>query len=262
MTGALRTLPYELQNVARNRWIILYGLFFLGITEVLFQLGDDSKVLLSLMNLIIILIPLMSITFGVIYLYGSREYIEMMLAQPIHRRSLFIGLYAGLAAPLAGGFLLGVGIPFGIHFNELSVGAAVPVLLIGVGVLLTLIFVAIAFLIALRFDDRLRGFGVALLTWLAFAVLYDALVLLTVIFMTNYPMENALIVLTALNPVDLARILLLMEMDVAALMGYTGAVFQRFFGSATGMTLSILLLIGWFYLPYRMALKRFLRKDF
>ena len=262
MTSVIKILPYELQNVARNRWIILYGLFFLGVTEVLFRLGDDNKVLLSLLNLIIILIPLMSISFGVIYLYGSREYIEMMLAQPIHRRTLFIGLYSGLVVPLAGGFVIGVAIPFILHYQAETANFTILSLLLISGVFLTAIFVAIAFLVALSFEDRLRGFGFALLIWLAFAVLYDAIVLLTVIFLDNYPLENALIILTALNPLDLARILLLMKMDVAALMGYTGAIFQRFFGSAQGMIISFGLLAGWFYLPYRAALRRFLIRDF
>jgi hypothetical protein len=43
-----------------------------------------------------------------------------------------------------------------------------------------------------------------------------------------------MIILSALNPIDLGRILFLMKFDIAALMGYTGAVFQRFFGSGLG----------------------------
>ncbi|MGH1365774.1 MAG: nitrous-oxide metabolic protein NosY [Calditrichia bacterium] len=262
MTTLTKLLPYELQNVARNRWVILYGLFFWGITEVLFRLGDDSKVLLSLLNLIITIIPLMSITFGVIYLYGAREYIEMMLAQPIHRKTLFVGLYTGLTGPLVIGFFIGVLIPFLTHYTYSAQNISVLTLLILCGMMLTAIFVAISFLIALRFDDRLRGFGITLIVWLTLVILYDAMVLFITILMSNYPLENALIVLTALNPVDLARVLLLMEMDIAALMGYTGAIFHRFFGSIVGIGVSSALLILWFYIPYRLALKKFLAKDF
>lgn len=41
-----------------------------------------------------------------------------------------------------------------------------------------------------------------------------------------------MIVLSALNPIDLGRILVLLKMDVAALLGYTGAVFRQFLGIA------------------------------
>ncbi len=37
--------------------------------------------------------------------------------------------------------------------------------------------------------------------------------------------------LSALNPIDLSRILILLQLDVSAMMGYTGAVFKDFFGT-------------------------------
>ena len=52
---------------------------------------------------------------------------------------------------------------------------------------------------------------------------------------SDYPLELPLLGLTLLNPVDLGRVLLLLQFDNAALLGYTGAVFERFFGSALGM---------------------------
>jgi Cu-processing system permease protein len=40
------------------------------------------------------------VVLGAMYLYSSREYIELLLTQPIERSSLFLGLYGGLALPL------------------------------------------------------------------------------------------------------------------------------------------------------------------
>ena len=68
--------------------------------------------------------------------------------------------------------------------------------------------------------------------------------------------------LILLNPIDLARILVLLQSDAAALMGYTGAVFERFFGSAYGLALTGGALVAWTGLPFGLGLRRFQSKDF
>jgi Cu-processing system permease protein len=64
------------------------------------------------------------------------------------------------------------------------------------------------------------------------------------------------------NPIDLARLLLLFQFDVAALLGYTGAVFQRFFGATTGVLIAASALVAWAVLPAAAGRRLFLRKDF
>lgn len=57
-------------------------------------------------------------------------------------------------------------------------------------------------------------------------------VLSVIQLLTDYPLEKATLTLVLLNPVDLGRILMLMQLDISALMGYTGAFFQQFFPAA------------------------------
>ena len=64
-----------------------------------------------------------------------------------------------------------------------------------------------------------------------------------------------------LNPIDLARVLLLLKIDIAALMGYTGAVFERFFGSGRGLLVSAGALGLWIAVPAWLAMRRFVRRD-
>ncbi len=71
-----------------------------------------------------------------------------------------------------------------------------------------------------------------------------------------------MIALALLNPVDLGRILLLLQIDISALMGYTGAVFEQFFGSPLGLSLSAGALFLWMGLSLVLAHRTFLRKDF
>ena len=263
MRIARKILAYQLRDIARNRWVVGYTVVLLVLTETLFRLGGSGdRAILSLLNLVLIFVPLVALTFGTLYLYTAREFIELLLAQPVGRRAMFAGLWGGLAAPLCGALLVGVGLPFVLHAREGAVPVHALLILLGTGVLLTSAFTALAFLIALRFEDRARGFGTALLVWLGCAVVYDGLVLLAVTVFSDYPLETPLLILTLLNPLDLGRVLLLLDFDVAALMGYTGAVFQRFLGTGLGLTLALAALLAWSAVPLWLGVRRFERRDF
>jgi Cu-processing system permease protein len=53
-----------------------------------------------------------------------------------------------------------------------------------------------------------------------------------------------------------------MKFDIAALMGYTGAVFQRFFGSSLGVIISVVCLFVWIIVPFFLSSRFFKKKDF
>ena len=178
------------------------------------------------------------------------------------RGALFAGLYAGLALPLAGGFLLGVGLPFLWDGGGDGSLAGPLAMLLGAGMLLTLVFTAVACWSRSLVNDRAKGLGLAILLWLVVTALYDALIVLVATTLSDYPLELPLIGLTLLNPIDLARVAMLLRLDTAALMGYTGAVFERFFGSPLGVGLSAGALILWWAGPLVAARRRFCRKDF
>jgi Cu-processing system permease protein len=254
-------LGYSLSNLRRNWWVLGYGLLFLFLTDALFRFGGGGpRVAASLMNVVLIVIPLVSVVFGTLYFSNSREFIELLLAQPVSRPSLFTGLYVGLALPLALAFAAGVAIPAVLHGGA---GLLRPtVMLLVSGVLLTFVFTSVAFLAGVRFEDRAKGLGFALLIWFCCTVLYDGVILLVATALRDYPLEPVLLGLTVLNPVDLARVLLLLTLDAAALMGYTGAVFGRFFGTPLGIAAAGAALLMWTGLPFVAGLRGFNRKDF
>lgn len=259
----IKLIKYQLQDVLRSRWILFYGLFFLLLTDALFRFGGSGeRVILSLMNLVLLVIPLVAVVLGTMYLYNSREYIELLLSQPIQRRSLFVGLYVGLTLPLVLAFVTGVGLPFLLHVALGGASGGPLGLLLLTGSLLTVIFVALSFAIALGTEDRIRGLGAALVVWMFFAVIYNGLVLLAIQLFSDYPLQQPVIVMTLLNPIDLGRILLLLNLDVSALMGFTGAVFERFFGSGTGRSVSLVALLAWIAVPWLLGQRSFLRKNF
>ena len=67
--------------------------------------------------------------------------------------------------------------------------------------------------------------------------------------------------MSALNPIDLARIMVLLKVDVSALMGYTGAIFKQIFGSQIGWIISMGLLLIWIVIPMWISLLKFKNKD-
>ena len=203
--------------------------------------------------------PLVSVVFGTMYFYNAREFIELLLAQPVGRRSLFTGLTWGWRCRWRGAFLAGWGSRRDPRTAEPALCARRCMLLIA-GVLLTFVFTAVAFLAGVRFDDRAKGLGGAILVWFCCAVLYDGVILLVAIVPGLSARAGA--GLTLLNPIDLARVLLLLTFDTAALMGYTGAVFERFFGTGLGIAAAGAALLLWTGLPFLAGLRGFNRKDF
>jgi Cu-processing system permease protein len=257
-----KILKYEIHNTIRSKWVLLYSIFFFAVGYSLFSFsGDVNKAYISLMNIIIIVIPLVSLIFGSIYFYNSREFIEMMLSQPIDRKSLFTGIYLGTSLPLSAGFVIGISLPF-ILFGKLSQQIEGITVLLTVGAALTFIFTAIAFLISVLQDDKARGLGFSILLWLILAVVYDGLVLFIVYYFDEYPLEKIMIALSIINPIDLGRILFLMKFNISALMGYTGAVFQQFFGSLLGILISLFCLLAWIIIPFLLSRFYFKKRDF
>lgn len=262
MRLAARLLACGVRDVGRRRWLIGYVLFYLVLTDALFRFGGTgARAVLSLTNVVLGLVPLVSLVFGAMYLYHAREFIQMMLAQPVGRPALFAGLYGGLAIPLAGSFLGGVGLPLAWHGGAAEAPGPTAVLL-ATGAALSLVFTGLAFVVSLACRDRAAGLASAMLVWLGATVLYDGLVLLGAVLLRDYPLERPLVAAMMANPVDLARVLLLMQFDLGALAGYTGAVFERFFGSAGGSGLSAAALLLWVILPLGVGLRQFSRKDF
>lgn len=258
-----KILKYSFFDLIRSRWSYVYLLFYLLLGFILLFLNNDlSKSIITLMNIVLTLTPLIATIFGIMYYYNSREFTELLLAQPIKRVNIFIGQYLGLAISLSMSLFVGLGIPFLAYgiFNSAAIWDFISLLFIGV--FFNLIFVALSYNVALLNENKIKGFGYAILIWLFFAVIYDGLFLITLIQFHEYPLDKLSLSATMLNPIDLGRILILLKLDISALMGYTGAVFSKFFGNNFGMVTSFLALSIWVILPVLNIVKISKKKDF
>ncbi|HRG10098.1 MAG TPA: ABC transporter permease subunit, partial [Cyclobacteriaceae bacterium] len=109
--------------------------------------------------------------------------------------------------------------------------------------------------------DKAKAIGIALLFWFYFSLIYDGLLLWVIYSFSDYPLEKLTLTLIAFNPIDLARIIMLLQLDISALMGYTGAFYKNFFGSNLGILFSLSLLLLWVLWPVLFALRIFNKKD-
>lgn len=253
----LKLSRYVWSDIIRSKVIIAYTLFLLAVSLSLFQMEDNaSKAVMSLLNIVLIVVPLISMVFATIHYYNSYEFIELMLSQPVSRTKILLSEYIGTASSMTAAFLVGVGIPVLIYQPD-AVGFA----LLFTGILLTFIFTSLAFLASVLSRDKARGIGTALMLWFYFALIYDGLVLSILFTFSDYPLEQLTLFLSSLNPVDLGRIFLMLKMDISALMGYTGATYKDFFGSSLGAFYTTGIMLCWAILPLVLAVRRFNTRD-
>ncbi len=259
----IKILKYSFFDLMRSRWSYVYFAFYMALGFVLLFLNNDvNKAVITLMNIIIVLTPLIGTIFGVMYYYNSKEFTELLLAQPIKRSTIFTGQYLGISISLTLSLILGLGIPFLLYGLFMSSAIFEFTLLLVVGTMLNFIFVALAFNIALSNENKIKGFGYAILMWLFLAVIYDGVFLISLVMLNEYPLDKFALFATMFNPIDLSRILILLKLDISALLGYTGAVFKKFFGTDLGFLLSFAVMILWVILPVWRIRGKLKKKDF
>lgn len=252
-----RIIKIILLDILKNKIVLGYTLILALLSWSSFGLEDNSaKGLLTILNVILFTVPLVSVLFSTIYLYNSSEFIELLLSQPIKRKKIWLSLFLGLSLSMVLAFFVGAGIPLLVNAPD-----TVGFMMILVGCLISVIFVALAFLSSIMTRDKAKGIGISIMSWLYFALLFDGIVLFLLFQFADYPIEKAMVAITALSPIDLARIQILLHLDQSAMMGYTGAIFKDFFGTAMGLVLSFLLLVLWITIPFFISLRKFNKKD-
>jgi Cu-processing system permease protein len=95
----------------------------------------------------------------------------LLTSQPIERKKIWVSLFSGLAFSFVISFLIGAGIPLFVYAN-----IPIALMMTVIGCIISLVFVAIAFLSSILSRDKAKGIGMSILLWLYFALLFDGLV--------------------------------------------------------------------------------------
>jgi Cu-processing system permease protein len=274
--GSLRRVAIvareEYRRALETRWLFVFtalfallvlGLSYFGLAqsrEVGFQ--GFARVTLSLMNLVLIIVPLTGLMLGVTSLAGGGESLALLLAQPVSRGEVLSGKFLGLAAALGVAQALGFG--GGGVVVALNGGMdQVPgfLVLTALSLVLGWITLAAAIGIAALWPDRLRAMSAALLLWLLMVIAYDLVVLGATALFSGIPLQSVLFPALVLNPVDLVRVLTTLAVGSGALFGPTSAVLMRMFGTAGGVALGLAVLLVEGIVPLVVAARVFRRRD-
>ena len=86
-------------------------------------------------------------------------------------------------------------------------------------------------------------------------------VLFMMFALADYPLEKVMLLFVSINPIDLARVAVLLQLDISALMGYTGAIFREFLGTWWGIAYAFSILFAWATIPMLIAIRVFRKKD-
>lgn len=248
---------FILFDILKNKIVILYTILLFIISWAVLGLDNNyTKATLSLLNVVLLVVPLVSIIFSTIYVYNSSQFIELLLSQPVPRGKVWFNLFLGLSTALIFAFLIGCGIPI-LLYSSIQTGASLLI----TGVFLSIIFTSLAMLAAITSRDRAKGIGVSIFIWMFFAIIYDGILLVLMFQFADYPIEGIMATIAAVNPIGLSRIFVLLQLDVAAMLGQAGAIFRMVFGSGGGMVISIIILAIWTMVPFLWSLIMFNKKD-
>ena len=130
----LKISKYIIYDILRSKVLIAYTLFLLLISFALFYLENDSaKSLVSLLSVVLIIVPLISVVFATTYFYNAYEFIELLVAQPLSRNTILLGEFIGVSVSMVAAFGVGVGLPVVLYVPD-----ATGLVLVMAGVAVTL----------------------------------------------------------------------------------------------------------------------------
>jgi len=265
----------ELLLAARSRWTQVFAAVFavlaLGVSGSGYILSggrgfqDFARTSASLVQLVVLVVPLAALLMGVLSLAPERGTAELLYAQPISRREILVGKLLGLFAALAAAEFVGFGLAGLVVFSSTGEeGGGGYALLVGSSLLLTGAFLAIAALIAVGAvgRKRVRALAVALVVWFAAVILLDLVALGVASLLPSTAASRLLIVSVIANPAGAVRTGALLGIEGTAAFGSASLALLRFTGGPWRTALLLgLSLVAWVVLPAAAAARRLSRVD-
>lgn len=252
-----KIFSFILKDLLRNKFLIIYTVILSILTWTVFLLEDDAaRGLLTIINLVLLSVPLVSVIFSTTYLYNRIEFNELLLSHPVQRSVIWQSQFGGLVAGLSFAFIFGAGLPILVFIET-----RIALLLIFTGTLITTVFVSLSFTAVIFSRDKARGVGISIAYWLFFTYIFEGLFLMLILQLSDYQLEGLVTGMIFLNPLSLARVLILIQMDITVMLGYSGAVFKEAYGTFLGMVVTFVALILWGALPFIFSLNKFNKMD-
>lgn len=207
----------ELRDARRNRWLHLYAASFALLALALAWVGTGSsfgagvaslgRTGASLVNLVLLLVPLLGLVLGALALAGERDRgtLLCLLAQPVVAGEILAGKFLGLAAALVAALSFGFGVAGAViawNAGAAEVGSYLG--LVGLAFLLATASLGLGFLISVLSRAAAAAVGTALFAWLLLVFLGDLGVMASAVTL-RFDVET-LLGLALLNPLEVFRV--------------------------------------------------------
>jgi Cu-processing system permease protein len=260
----------ELQDARRNRWYLIYVIVFAGLSLALAWLGMTGlgdyglagfgRTAASIINIVLLIVPLMGLTLGAISLAGERERSTLLylLAQPVTQLEVLLGKYLGLAIALFSALVLGFGIS-GILIAVQGGSAEINLylLMVMLAFMLALVSLSIGFLISSLVRKGSTAISIALFIWLLLLIFGDLGIMGTSMVLKLG--VGQLFTLTLLNPMQIFKIAAILNIRGSLeVLGPAGIYALRTYGSQL-MPGLIAVLLAWTLLPLTISFYAFRR---
>jgi Cu-processing system permease protein len=265
----------ELTLALRSRWTQIFAGVFGALALAVAGSGyvlsgglgvqDFSRTAASLVQLVLMIVPLTSLLIGVLSLAPERGAAELVYSQPVARHTVLLGKLLGLFQALAAAQVLGFGAAgLALYGQGAGEGLGSFLLLVGASLVTTAIFLGLAALLAAGAVGRrrTRALALALVTWFVAVVLFDVVALGLATLLPSGPASRLLAATVVVNPVDAVRTGTLLGIEGTGAFGAASLAFFRFTRGAAGAgALLGLSLVAWLTVPTALAVRRLGRAD-
>jgi Cu-processing system permease protein len=265
----------ELTLAIRSRWTQTFAAAFAALSLAVAVSGyvlsggsgvqDFARTAASLVQLVLLLVPLTALLLGVLALASDRGNAELLFSQPISRGTILMGRVLGLFEALVSAQALGFGAAGLVIYSQAgNEGLSGFLVVVAASVVLTGVCLGLAALIAAGNIGRRRSraLAVALVVWLVLVVLVDLAALGAASLLRSGAASRLLITTAIVNPVDAVRTAALLAIEGTAAFGSASLALLRFAG---GPVRAGILLCGslalWLAVPLWLASRRLSRAD-
>jgi Cu-processing system permease protein len=261
----------EWRDAQRNRWVALLAAMFAVLSLALSALGLSGlgtigitgfgRTAASLLNLVLLLVPLMGLLMGAVSVAAEREQgtLLTLMAQPVTPSEVLLGKFFGTSLALVSAIGLGFGFSglviirgsglsqFGVYLN-----------LVGLTLLLGIVHVGIGICLSVMTRRSATAIGLAVFVWLFVAFLSDLGVMGTSIVLRLTPAQ--LLWVSLGNPVQLFKLAAIHALHGnLELLGSSGLYAASVLGHWLLPVLAVLLVL-WVLLPLTVAFQIFHRR--
>lgn len=265
----------ELTLAVRSRWTQTFAAAFAALSLAVAVSGyvlsggsgvqDFARTAASLVQLVILLVPLTALLLGVLVLASDRGNAELLFSQPVSRATILVGRVLGLFQALVSAQALGFGAAGLVIYSRAGEeGVSGFLVVVAASVVLTAVCLGIAALISAGNlgRRRSRALAVALVVWLVLVVLIDLAALGVASLLRSGTASRLLMTTAIVNPVDAVRTAALLAVEGTAAFGSASLALLRFAG---GPVRAGFLLAGslvfWLVVPLLLASRRLSRAD-